>query len=460
MADIIVEGKYVITMDQERRIIKNGSVVIEDGSIVDVGKSKEIEKKYTANRTISGDKYMVIPGLVDTHTHVFQCLFRGLGDEMFGEQWFFKSTLGMSRVATKEDFYWAAKLNACDMIRTGTTAFADSHYIHIDRHTIDRIADGTLESGMRALIVRATQNKYDPEEFLEDIETAKKETRRVHKKYDGKEGRLTVVPEVLTLAEGTEEFIIEMKALADELGNGMHMHVGENLCEHNYIKAERNMGEVEYLEKLGVLDENFLMAHAIWLSKKEILSVKKANAKVAHNAVTNQWSAGGIADIPLMRALGITVGIGCDGPSSNNNQDMIRAMKSCALMHHLNSFSSTAITAEDVLEMATIDGAKALRIDDKVGSIEAGKRADLAVIDLAKPHLSPCARPVSNLVYSADGHDIVTTIVDGKILMENRVIQTVDEREVIEKIDKITKRLAEKSGIDKFYEERDRFKVV
>jgi len=280
MENIIVEGKYVVTMEDERRIIKNGSVVIEGDTIVDIGKSTEMKKIHSADRILGGKKCMVIPGLVDVHSHAFQCLFRGLGDDMPVEEWVDKSIFPLSKFATKEDFYWAAKLNALEMIKSGTTTFADSHYIHLDKKSIDGIAEGTLESGLRAIIVRASQNIFDPEEFLEDISTAKRETKRVYKKYNGMKGRITVVPEVITPIEADEEFIIEMKQLADELGNGMHMHIAETLDEYKIIKSKTGLGEIEYLEKLGVLDKNLLMAHAIWVSSKEIISIKEKIVKV------------------------------------------------------------------------------------------------------------------------------------------------------------------------------------
>jgi 5-methylthioadenosine/S-adenosylhomocysteine deaminase len=447
MESFIVEGKYLVTMDSERRVIENGAVVVEGNSIIDVGKSSEMKKTHSVDRVLGGRKCMIIPGFVDVHSHVFQCLLRGIGDDLPVEAWVDKSVFPMAKATTKEDFYWAAKLNALEMIKSGTTTFADSHYIHIDKHAIDRVADGTLESGIRSIMVRASQNAFDPAEFLEDVATAKKETRRIFAKYNGREGRMLVLPEILKPIEADENFIIEMKALADELGNGLHMHVAETLDELKLIKNRTGLGEIEYLEKLGVLDSNLLMAHIVWASKKEILSIKRADAKIAHNPVSNQYLADGVADVPLMRSLGITVGIGCDGASSNNDQDMIKAMKMCALMHKNYTLDASVITAEDVMEMATIDGARALRMEDTIGSIERGKKADLAVIDLNKPHLTPCPRPISNLVYSANGSDVITTIVDGKILMEDRVVCSLDEQMILDRVDEITKDLIEKSGI-------------
>jgi len=192
VADLIIAGKYVVTMDKKRRVIENGAVVVEDGRIIALGKSQEMKKQYVADRVIEGKKYLVLPGLVDAHTHVSQCLGRGLGDDMPVEEWAEKSMYPLAKVMTRDEFYWAAKLNALEMIKSGTTTFADSHFIHIDKHSIDGIADGTLESGLRAFIVRATQSRI-PEEFIEDIVTAKRETKRVFNKYNGREGRIKVV---------------------------------------------------------------------------------------------------------------------------------------------------------------------------------------------------------------------------------------------------------------------------
>lgn len=448
MADLIIEGRYIVTMDEARQVIENGSVVIENGKIIDLGMTKEIKKKYDAERIIRGRKYMVLPGLIDVHSHLFLSFFRGLGGDLSIEQKVEKIYYPMARVMTREDFYWAAKLNTLEMIKSGTTTFADSHYIHIDKNSIDRTADGALESGLRALIVRSTQNKSAPDEFLEDLATAKKETKRVFTKYNGQEGRITVVPEVLSSLKADVDFLCEMKLLGDELGTGLHMHVMETLGRFKEIKSRTGLGEIEYLEKLKVLDKNLLMAHVIWVSNKEIMAIKNANAKVAHNPVSNQFLADGYANVPLMRALGITVGIGCDGASSNTNQDMIEAMKLCALMHKNHTLNASVLTAEDLLEMATIEGAKALRLENQIGSIEPGKRADLVVIDLEKPHLTPCPRPISNLVYGANGSDVVCTIVDGNILMENRMVNTLDEQEILEKTEELTTKLIVNSDLN------------
>ncbi len=434
-------------MDGARRVIEHGSVVIDEGKIIALGKSNEMKKKYKANRIIEGKKYMVLPGLIDVHSHLFLSMFRGLGGDLPIEQKVEKLYYPMSRVMAREEFYWAAKLNTLEMIKSGTTTFADSHYIHIDKNSIDGTADGALESGLRALLVRSTQNRSAPDDFLEDLATAKKETKRVFTKYNGREGRIMVALEVLSSLNADEDFLCEMKRLADELGTSLHMHVMETLGRFKAIKSRTGLGEIEYLEKLRVLDKNLLMAHVIWVSNKEIVAIKKADAKVAHNPVSNQFLADGYANVPLMRALGITVGIGCDGASSNTNQDMIEAMKLCALMHKNHTLNASVLTAKDLLEMATIEGAKALRLEDQIGSIELGKRADLVVIDLEKPHLTPCPRPISNFVYGANGSDVVFTIVDGKILMENRFVKTLDEQEILEKTDELNTELIANSDL-------------
>lgn len=223
------------------------------------------------------------------------------------------------------------------------------------------------------------------------------------------------------------------------------MHVAETLDRYKTIKSRTGMGEVGYLNKLGVLDKTMLMAHCIWVPPKEIVVISKADAKVAHNPVSNSFLADGYADVPYMRALGITVGIGCDGASSNNTQDMIAAMNLCSLRYKAHTLNASILTAEDVLEMATIDGAKALQMEDQIGSIEIGKRADITVIDLEKPHLTPCPRPIANLVYSANGGDVIYTIIDGRVVMDNRTVITMDESKILETVETITTDLIERS---------------
>ncbi len=446
LADLIVEGRYIVTMDNSRRIIEHGAVVIDNHRIIDIGKASSMKKIHTAERTISGKKFLVLPGLIDSHTHIFQSLLRGLGDNMPVNEWGEKSVSPMAKLMTRDEFYWAAKLNALEMIKSGTTAFADSHFVHFDKQAMDGIADGTLESGLSAKLVRSTQSSFRG--YTEDISMAKRETKRLYDKYNGQgAGRITIAPEVVSPLRAEDEFILAIKELADDLGNGMCMHIAETLDRYKEMKSRSGFGEIGYLEKLGVLDSSLLMAHCIWVPPNEIVSIQKAGAKVAHNAISNSFLADGIANVPFMRALGITVAIGCDGASSNNDQDMIKAMKICALMHKVNTLNASILTAEDVLEMITVDGAKALLMEAQIGSIEIGKRADLTVVDLEKPHLTPCPRPISNLVYSANGSDVVFTIVDGQILMDNRIVTTLNESEILQKAEEITSDLIVKSDL-------------
>jgi 5-methylthioadenosine/S-adenosylhomocysteine deaminase len=338
------------------------------------------------------------------------------------------------------------------MIKTGTTCFSDSFYVHIDKRSIDGVARAVKETGIRGVLGRASMDTGAvPAIFLEDVATIIKEVERVIAEWNGQaDGRIVICPEALFSLFCTPELWYALGKIADEVKTGIHCHAAESLGEVQEMRRQQGKSVIEYLDYLGVLRPDLLIAHAVWVTDREVQMLKANDVKICHNPISNQYIADGVAPVPHMLTAGITVGLGVDGAASNNNQDMFQAMKGCALMHKVASLDATRITAEQVLEMATIQSAKALGMDDRIGSLEPGKRADLIIINLdGKPNLAPNLKPLSNLVYSATSGDVDTVLIDGKIVMEKRKVKTVNEAQVIDESNRVAWEIVRKAGAKK-----------
>jgi 5-methylthioadenosine/S-adenosylhomocysteine deaminase len=446
---ILIKNGYVITMDDYRTVYTNGGVVIDGQKIIEVGKSEDLEKKYPYTQIINARGKAVLPGLINTHTHLFQTLYRGLGDDMTLADWLAKMIWPLSYHLGKEESHVATLLSSAEMIRNGVTTFVDSHYIHRDKLCIDRIVEAADEIGIRGVIGRTTINAAPaPESFWESIETAQKESARVIETYHGaSEGRITVRVEPLNETLATPEMIKAIWEVSKQYGVGMNMHLAETALRVKSVQDRFGISSIEYLHDLGVLGPNLLLAHCVWITKKEIHLLQSTNTKVVHNAVANQYLAEGIAPVAEMLRKGITVCLGTDGAASNNNLDIFGAMKSSVLLQKVNEMDTLALTAENALEMVTINAAKALNMEHEIGSLEAGKKADIILVDLNRPEMVPSVSIISNLVYSASGSVINTVIIDGKIVMNNREITTVDEQLVLDKANSTVRDMMNKSNL-------------
>lgn len=432
---LLLEGGTVVTVDEQRRVIPDGSVLVEGNVISAVGTRRGIREKYSERvrsaRVIDTRDMVVMPGLVSCHTHVFQTLMRGLADDRPVEEWVLGMVFPFSRRLGERESYVAAQLAILEMIRSGTTCFADSHYIHVDKQAIDGIACAARESGIRAQLVRASLNIGVPDEFKEDCETAVAETLRCIREYHGSaNGRLRFCPEALSPVEADEEMIRVLHEVGEETQTGFHMHVAESLTEVREIRRMTGKGVVEYLEELGVLGSLSLFAHCVWVSPHEIRLLAESCTGIAHNPVSNLMLADGIAPIPAFLGEGAKVGIGVDGAASNNSQDMFEAMKLCVLQQRGALLDPQALYPETALELATIRSAEALRWGDEIGSLQSGKRADIVVCDTREPAFCPNFKPVSNIVLAASGATVRTVIVDGRVLMRDREMLTMDAERI------------------------------
>jgi 5-methylthioadenosine/S-adenosylhomocysteine deaminase len=449
LADILIRNGIVITVDGGRRIIEDGAVAVEGDRIVDVGKTSEVTKRHKAEKVIDARGKMVMPGLINTHDHLFQILYKSLGDdlELFG---WVNSVISLSSYLKEKDCYYSALAGCLEMIKSGTTCVSEFHYVNFKPVFYDDTAKGILDSGMRGVVSRGTSDNTSmpaPKFLVEDTEKAVKESKRLAEKWNGKgDGRIRFGISPGLPPWGTNELLHRVRDLATKLKLPLSVHTSETQREVEESKKMYGVRPVELMNSLGFLGPDVLCIHCVWLSDREIRILAATDTKVSHNPTSNMYLASGPSPIHRLREAGVTVSLGLDGAASNNNQDMVELMKMAVLLNKVSTLDPTSMTAEAAIEMATINGARALGIEKETGSIQKGKKADIAIANLKNLATTPINRPYSQLIYCANGSIIDTTIANGKILMENRRILGMDEEEVIRRTQKTADGVVQRSG--------------
>ena len=428
-ADLLITGGTVVTMAGPN--IEQGSVVVRDGEIVAVGPSAEIDRQYTAANVIHAGGHAVVPGFVNAHTHIPMVLFRGIADDRDLMDWLTNFIFPAEAKNVDREFVkWGTRLAAAEMIRSGTTTFADMYYFESD------IARETKAAGLRGVLA----------ETLIDFPAPDNKTWEAMIQYNRDfarqwKGDSLITPALAPHAPYTlsTDHLKQVRALANELGVPILIHVSETKDELRQIAEKQNgMTPGAYLDSIGFLGDDVVAAHGVHLTPDELAIFAKKKTGVAHCPESNQMLASGVAPVVDMIRAGMEVGLGTDGPAgSNNNLDMVEEMASAARLQKVMRNDPKAISARDVLRLATIGGAQVLGLADKIGTLQRGKRADIAIIDLHQAKTQPVYSVESAIVYAASGNSVVTTIVDGKILMRRRELLTVDEDAAIHKAKEI-----------------------
>jgi len=431
--DIIVLNALILTMNKERAIIENGYIVIINGKITAIGEDICLNN-YKAKKTINANGKLVMPGLINTHTHAAMTMFRGIADDITLKSWLYDNIFPLEAKHVSSQFvYLGTQLAVLEMLHSGTTTFNDMYYYE------DEAAKAAKEIGIRAVI---SEGLIDfPAPNSPTSQDGLNYTEYLLNKWKG-DSLIKVGVAVHAPYSCSDKLFISAKKLADKYNTTLHFHLTETKWEVNNLAKSHNCTPVEYLDSLGILAENSIAAHCIHLTESDIEILAKRKVGVSHNPQCNMKIASGVAPVPALINNNVTVGIGTDGAASNNNHDMFEEINTAALLHKLSSNNPLVLDAASVVSLATIEGAKLLKIDNITGSLEIGKKADLLIIDLNKPHLVPLYNIYSQIVYSMNGSDVESVIVDGKLVMENKKIFNADEEIIIKEVQKLSKTIS------------------
>ncbi len=436
---IIVKNGLVVTMNNNREIIKKDILII-DNKISEIKENISVQDAEIIDAT---DK-IIIPGLIQTHIHLTQSLFKGKADDMELLDWLQKKIWPFEAKHTYETNYISSLLGISELIKGGTTSIIDMETVN---HT-EAAFEAIKETGFRAIVGKCMMDHGDnvPDELMEDYKESLIEAERLINKYHKTaDGRIDYALAPRFVVSCTEKLLLGVKELSEKYDLMVHTHASENLGEINIVEKEHGMRNIKYLDKLGLTGEKLILAHCIHLDKEEMEILVKTKTKIAHCINSNLKLASGFAKIPELLEMGACVSLGADGAPCNNNLDMFREMRNAALIHKPRLHDPTVMDSKTVFEMATLGGAGAMNKSDLLGSIEEGKLADLAILDLNNVYnpisLENDSEIYSALVYSASARDVTDTIIDGKILMRNRILTLMDEKEILNKAKEIFKRM-------------------
>lgn len=420
---LVITGGTVVTMDPARRVLTPGAVAIDGTDIVAVDTPGNIRSRFRARRSIDAAGQVVLPGLVNTHTHAPMVMYRGLADDLALMDWLEHYIFpGEAKTVSPEMVRIGTELALLEMIQSGTTTFADMYYFE------EEVGRAARKAGVRGVVGEtiigfASPDAKTPEESLKRAEALVREFA----------GDPLIVPAVAPHAPYTldGEWLKASRALSDRAGIPILIHVAETADEVKTTRDKFAQTPVTYLASLGFLSPRVVAAHGVWVGEEEIAILKKFGVGVSHNPESNMKLASGTAPVPKYLEAGVPVGLGTDGAASNNDLDMFEAMRQAALLHKLESKDPRVVGAPVALAMATIDGSRVLGLEKLIGSLEPGKRADLITVSMKGARQTPMYNPVSHLVYVSRGDDVQTTIVNGRVLMRDRKVLTMNESAVL-----------------------------
>ena len=436
---MIFENATLITMNPRREIITHAALAVEGSRIAAVGKTREIVEKFPAKQRINCNGNLILPGLVDTHVHLAQAMIRGCADDLGLLDWLFKRVWVLQGSYTAEDGRASAALCALEMIKSGTTSFIEC--MLAERYVFDGVAEVILQSGLRAALGKIvmdlptyarSESRMHPG-MIEDGETSVRNTLAAYERWNGAgDGRLQVWFGPRTPGGVTPGLYDQISQLAAERKMGITIHLSEVKEDIDYAVSQGFRSPVEFALAHGLLGPRSVLAHCVWTDAADWEILARTGTHVTHNPASNAKTATGIAPVNGLLKSGVNVALGCDGGPSNNTYDMLRDMRLASYLANLKEGDPTAVPAETVLEMATLNGARAMGLEDQIGSLEVGKKADFILIDMDKPHLTPAWDPVSTIVYAAHGSDVDTVVIGGKLVMRGRQVLSLDEKSIVQ----------------------------
>jgi len=421
--DLIVEGDHVVTMNGDDPVLEKGAVVIDKGAILAVGPAAEISAKYRAHEKLPGKDRIVLPGLINGHTHAAMTLLRGIADDRELIDWLQNYIFPTEVRFVDPEFVRIGTELACwEMIRGGTTTFVDMYYFP------DSVAQVVERCGLRALVASSVIDQKSPDaaDAAEGLRRAGEFVRR----WKGKNSRVMPIVGAHAMYTVKPEQLKQLRALALELGVPISIHVSESRFEIDY--SQKNFGKtpIQHLEALGFFAGPTIAAHVVWPTEEDIPILVRRHVGVIHNPSSNMKISSGTAPVTAMLKAGVTVGLGTDGAATNNDLDMWEEMRLAAFLQKVSTMDPKVVPAATALRMATAGGAEAIGLGDKIGSLTPGRRADLIQVSLADPHFTPLYDVISHLVYVAHEQDVASMVVEGKVLMRDGKVLTVDTARV------------------------------
>ena len=426
-ADLLITNGTVLTLDPKDTEIRSGAVAVRNDLITAVGPAVEFSE-WSASRVIDAGGGIIMPGLINSHTHASMTCFRGLADDLPLMTWLNDHIFPAEAKLDEQKVFWGAMLACAEMIMSGTTCFCDMYLYE------DAVARAAKKTGVRAVVGEVLYDFDSPN--YGPIEKGFEYTQTLIDTWRG-DPLVTIAVEPHSTYLCAPALLKRAFKLAQAFNLPLVIHLAESKSEVEQIKQLYGRTPVEHLAHLDVLAPNVLACHCVELTPNDITLLQRFDVKVAHNVESNMKLASGIAPIPPLLKAGICVGLGTDGCASNNDLDLFLEIDTVAKLHKANTLDPTTMDAQTVLRMATIQGARALGLDQSIGSLEKGKKADLIIIDTHKPHLTPMYNPVSHMVYAAMGSDVRTSIINGAIVMEDGHLKTINLKDVLNNITKI-----------------------
>jgi 5-methylthioadenosine/S-adenosylhomocysteine deaminase len=423
--DILITNGTILTMDAQNRVIENGTLGIQGDTISHIGKGDD--KSFQANKNIDAKGGLILPGLINGHTHAAMSLFRGLADDLPLMDWLNNYIFPAESRLDANAVYIGTLLACAEMILSGTTTFCDMYLFEKE------VARASKTAGMRSLVGEVLYDFDSPN--YGPVENGLRYTENLIQAWKD-DPLVSIAVEPHALFTCSPALLTASYELATQYDVPLIIHVAETQTEVDQVREKYGKHPVEHLQSLGILGPHLIADHCVHLREEEIRLLGENQVKVIHNPESNMKLASGIAPVPELLANGVTVGLGTDGCASNNNLDLFAEMDTAAKLHKVKTMDTTVMDALTVLRMATIEGAKALGMEDRVGSLECGKKADIIILDTKKPHLTPLYHPVSHLVYAAKGSDVSHSIINGQLVMEDRRLLTIDLPELIREIRK------------------------
>ncbi len=438
-ADTIVTG-MVVTMDARRSIFDDGAVAIIGDSIAAVGPRAAIEARFEGRQTIDARSQLVLPGFINGHTHVPMTLFRGLHDDVTLNDWLYKYIFPAEARNVNEEFVrWGTRLAAAEQIRSGITTFADMYYFE------DAVAEETKKAGMRGVLGETFIDFPAPDNKTHPAMLAY--TEKFLQKWQG-DPLIHAAPAPHSIYTCSQKTLQDAAALARKYHAPILIHVAEMKKELDDSMKNNGATPVQYLDRIGVLGPDVVAAHCIYVDEADRKLLAERHVGCVHNPSSNMMLASGVAPVPEERAAGIAVGLGTDGPAgSNNDLDLMEEIDLAAKLAKITKMSPLALNANAVVEMATIDGARALHMDKEIGSLETGKKADLIVISLDEPNAVPMYDVYAQIAYALKGSDVETVMIGGRLVMKDHKLLTVDEEAAIAKAREYGKSVAASLGM-------------